>query len=85
MNAHAASGRRWKPAPLDAGGSAALPRRQGYHGSPSAQACKNSSCRALLLVRGLPRSGYAVRAGDASHEECGIRTSFMPWKPWSIR
>ena len=53
MNAHAASGRRWKPAPLDEAGSATVPRRQGYHGSPSAQACRTSSCRALLLVRGL--------------------------------
>jgi hypothetical protein len=67
MNAHAASGRRWKPAPWDEEGSAALPRRQGCHESPSAQACKNSSCQALLLARWLPRSGDAVREGDASH------------------
>ena len=37
MNAHAASGRRWQPAPLDEAGSATVPRRQGYHGSPWAR------------------------------------------------
>ena len=52
MNVHAASGQRWKPAPLDAGESAALPRPQGHPGLPSEQACRNSPCRTCRLARG---------------------------------
>ncbi len=85
MNAHAASGPRWKPAPSDEVGSAKWPRRPGCPGPPSGQACRNSPARSLPLPRRLPRSGYAVRAGDASHWGRMIRTSSVPWKPWSIR
>ena len=85
MNAHAASGLRWKPAPLAEGGSARLPRRQGCPGPPSEPACRNWPTRSLPLAHRLPWSGYAVRAGDVSPWVCVICTSSVRWKPWSIR
>ena len=82
MNAHAASGRRWKPAPLDEA------RSHGAEATGLSRVTIRAGVQDLVLpgIAPGPRARAVSRPGGGrKFSECGSRISCMPWTPWSTR